>query len=58
MKDNADVILILEPHEVYNFLNYGVSKWITWAPAKIELLQPHMTLSWLQMAIRWDILGK
>jgi len=38
MKDNADVVLVLEPHDIDNFLDYGVSIWITWAPAKINFL--------------------
>src|SRR6266566_3487654 len=25
MKDNADVVLVLEPHDIDNFLDYGVS---------------------------------
>jgi hypothetical protein len=37
MKDNADVILVLEPRDIDNFLNYGVSIWITWALAKVEI---------------------
>jgi hypothetical protein len=39
MKDDADVVLVLEPRDIDNFLDYGVSIWMTWAPAKIELLQ-------------------
>jgi hypothetical protein len=38
MKDNADVVLVLEPHDIDNFLDNGVSIWITWAPAKINFL--------------------
>jgi hypothetical protein len=38
MKDNADVVRVLEPRDIDNFLDYGVSIWITWAPVKIELL--------------------
>ena len=38
MKDNADVILVLKPRVIDNFLDYGVSIWITWAPAKVEFL--------------------
>jgi hypothetical protein len=38
MKDNADVIFVLEPRDIDSFLDYGVSIWITWAPAKVEIL--------------------
>ena len=38
IKDNADVVLVLKPRFIDNFLDYGVSIWITWAPVKIELL--------------------
>jgi hypothetical protein len=38
MKDNTDVDLVPEPRDIDNFLDYGVSIWITWLPAKIELL--------------------
>jgi hypothetical protein len=38
MKDNANIALVLEPRDIDNFLDYGVSIWMTWAPAKIELL--------------------
>jgi hypothetical protein len=38
MEDNADIVLILEPRDIDNFLDYGVSIWMMWAPAKIELL--------------------
>jgi hypothetical protein len=38
MKDNADVVLVLEPRDIDNFLNYGVSIWITWALAEVEFL--------------------
>ena len=29
MKDNADVILVLEPRDIDNSLDYGVLIWIT-----------------------------
>ena len=29
MEDNADVALVLEPRDIDNFLDYGVSIWIT-----------------------------
>ncbi len=38
MKGNPDVVLSLEPHVIDNFLDNGVSKWITWVPANIEIL--------------------
>ena len=38
MKDNADVVLVLEPRDIDNFLDYGVLIWMMWAPARIELL--------------------
>jgi hypothetical protein len=38
MKDNADVVLVLEPRDIDNFLDYGMSIWITWALAKVEIL--------------------
>jgi len=38
VKDNADVVLVLEPRDIDNFLDYGMSIWITCAPAKIEVL--------------------
>jgi hypothetical protein len=38
MEDNADVVLVREPRDIDNFLDYGVSIWITWAPAKVEIL--------------------
>jgi hypothetical protein len=38
MKDNADVVLVPEPRDIDNFLDYGVSIWITRVPAKIDLL--------------------
>ena len=38
MKDNADIVLVLEPRDIDNFLDYGVLIWVMWAPARIELL--------------------
>ena len=38
MKDNADVVLVLKPGDIDNFLDYGVSIWITWGVAKVEIL--------------------
>ena len=38
MKDNADVILVLEPRDIDDSLDYGVSIRITWSPTKIQLL--------------------
>ena len=38
MKDNADIVLVLEPRDIDNFLDYGVLVWMMWAPARIELL--------------------
>ena len=40
IKDDTNVVLVLEPHDIDNFLNYRVSIWVTWAPAKIEFLWP------------------
>jgi hypothetical protein len=41
MKDNADVVLVLEPRDIDNILDYGVSIWITWALAKVKILEPY-----------------
>lgn len=30
MKDNANVVLVLKPRDIDNFLDYGVSIWMTW----------------------------
>ena len=38
MEDNADVVLVREQREIDSFLDYGVSKWITWTPANVEIL--------------------
>jgi len=38
MKDNADVVLVLKPRDIENGLDYGVSIWITWALANVEIL--------------------
>jgi len=38
MKGNADVVVVLEPHDIDNFLDYGVSIWIAWTLAEVELL--------------------
>ncbi len=38
IKDNTDVVLVLEPHDIDNFLDYEVSIWMAWAPAEIKLL--------------------
>jgi hypothetical protein len=38
IKDNADVVLVLKPRNIENFLDYGVSIWITWAPAQVDIL--------------------
>lgn len=38
MKDNADVILVLKPRDIDDILDYGVSIWITWALARVEIL--------------------
>ena len=37
-KDNADVVRALEPRDIDNFLNYGVSIRIAWALARAEFL--------------------
>ena len=38
MKDNADITLVLEPHNIDSFLDYGVSIWMTWTLARVEIL--------------------
>jgi hypothetical protein len=38
VKDDADVILVLEPREIDNVLDYGMSIWITWALPRVEIL--------------------
>jgi hypothetical protein len=38
MKENADVVLVLEPRDIDSFLDHGASIWIVWALAKIEIL--------------------
>jgi hypothetical protein len=38
VKDNADVVIVLEPRFVDNFLDYGMSIGIAWAPVKISFL--------------------
>ena len=38
MKDHANVVLVLEPHDIDNFLDYGVSIWMTWEVARVEIL--------------------
>ena len=52
MKDNPVVILVLEPREVDNFLNNGVSIWISWTPPKVKFLLTDMALSSLQIAVQ------
>jgi hypothetical protein len=41
MIDNAEVVLVLEPRDIDNLLDYGVSIWIASVPARIELLEPY-----------------
>jgi len=38
MENNAGVVLVLEPRDIDNFLDYGVSIRMMRAPAEIELL--------------------
>ncbi len=41
MKGNSDVVLVLKPHDIDNFLDYGVLIWITLvlaALADVEIL--------------------
>jgi hypothetical protein len=38
MEDNADVLFVPKPRDIDNFLNYGVSIWITWASANVKIL--------------------
>ena len=38
MKDNANVVLVLEPRDIDNGLDYGVSIRITWALANTDIL--------------------
>jgi len=38
MKNNADVVLVLEPRDIDDFLDYGVLIYTMWAPTKVELL--------------------
>jgi len=50
MKDNPVVILAIEPRDVDDFLDNGVSIWMSWMSPKVEFLLTDMVLSWLQMA--------
>ena len=52
MKDNPVVILIFEPYDVDDFLDNGVSVWISWMPPKVEILLTDMIISSLQMAMQ------
>ena len=38
MKDNTVIIPVIEPRDVDNFLDNGVSIWILWNPPEIEFL--------------------
>ena len=38
MKGDANVVLFLEPGEIDNFLDYGMSIWITSALPEVEIL--------------------
>ena len=38
IKDNADVLLVLEPRDIDSFLDYGVLIRMTWALARVEIL--------------------
>ena len=37
-EDNPVVLLVLEPYDIDNLLNNGVSIWITGTPTKVEFL--------------------
>jgi hypothetical protein len=52
MKDNPDVIPVIEPRDVDDFLDNGVSIWISWTPPKVGFLLTGMVLSSLQMAMQ------
>ena len=52
MKDNPVVIPVLEPRDVDNFLDNGVSIWISWMSPKVEFLLIDMVLSPLQMEVQ------
>ena len=52
LKDNPVVISVIEPRDVDNFLDNGVSIWIFWNPPEIEFLLTDMVISPLQMAMK------
>ena len=51
MKDNPVVINVLEPYGVDDFLDNGVSIYISWMSPKVEFLLIDMVLSSPQMEI-------
>ena len=38
MKDNADVLLVLEPRDIDSFLDYRMLIRMTWTLARVEIL--------------------
>jgi hypothetical protein len=38
IEGNPDIVLVLEPSKIDNFLDNGMSIWILWTPAKVEIL--------------------
>jgi hypothetical protein len=55
IEGNPDIVLVLEPRKIDNFLDNGMSIWISWTLAKVEILQPY---NGVQLTTRGDVMRR